>query len=61
MVEKELRAHPAHDTETDEHSLYDFKNSPSEEKILVEVSCAKCIGKEEYNNHICFSRMKLER
>lgn len=30
-------------------------------KILVEEACAKCTGKEEYNNHICFSRMKLER
>lgn len=61
MIEEELRNYPAHDTETDEDLPYDFKNSPAEEKILVEVSCAKCIGKEKYNNHVCFSRMKLER
>lgn len=58
--EIELRNHPTHHTETDYHFLNDIMSSPAEERVLVKgSSCAKCIGKDGYNNHICFEKMEL--
>lgn len=44
-----------HHPETDEDLLNEFKSSLAGESILVvRRSCAKCIGKNGYNDRICF-------